>query len=193
MKQSLPLVPYQLSSWGSSGRCWSCNLTFIDGLSHRYPANLPQFVWAVAEIPFLAKNDDNLANQTFNIAFSGKGVVGVLQDKQFNTTWNSSASSGGQFTLKLTNQSLFVYIYNTDPTDPVRGITVLPTALGNNPPTFTEKFLNSLKPFNLLRTCFWQGQTLYNSGQTSQIWKNRTLVESSTQIMLNGVALEHIL
>lgn len=48
MKQSLPLVPYQLSSWGSIGRCWSCNLTFINGLSHNYPSTLPRFVWAVA-------------------------------------------------------------------------------------------------------------------------------------------------
>lgn len=48
MKQSLPLVPYQLTSWGGIGRCWSCNLSFIDGLSHKYPQKLPQFVWAVA-------------------------------------------------------------------------------------------------------------------------------------------------
>ena len=48
MKQSLPLVPYQLSSWGSVGRCWSCRLTFIDDLTHQYPANLARFVWAVA-------------------------------------------------------------------------------------------------------------------------------------------------
>ena len=57
MKQSLPLVPYQLASWGGIGRCWSCNLTYIDGLSHQYPAKLPRFVWAVAEIPFLIRND----------------------------------------------------------------------------------------------------------------------------------------
>lgn len=48
MKQSLPLVPYQLSSYGSIGRCWSCTLNFIDGLTHQYPANLSRFVWAVA-------------------------------------------------------------------------------------------------------------------------------------------------
>ena len=27
MKQSLPLVPYQLTSYGSINRCWSCTLT----------------------------------------------------------------------------------------------------------------------------------------------------------------------
>lgn len=48
MKQSLPLVPYQLTSWGSIGRCWSCNLTYINELKHQYPANLAKFVWAVA-------------------------------------------------------------------------------------------------------------------------------------------------
>ena len=48
MKQSLPLVPYQLTSWGSVGRCWSCRLTYIDNLTHQYPASLPRFVWAVA-------------------------------------------------------------------------------------------------------------------------------------------------
>lgn len=48
MKQSLPLVPYQLSSYGSIGRCWSCTLNFTNGLPHLYPANLARFVWAVA-------------------------------------------------------------------------------------------------------------------------------------------------
>lgn len=48
MKQSLPMVPYQLSSWGSIGRCWSCTLNFTNGLPHLYPANLARFVWAVA-------------------------------------------------------------------------------------------------------------------------------------------------
>lgn len=40
MKQSLPLVPYQIY-YGSPGRCWSCNLTQIGGLSHQYPSILP--------------------------------------------------------------------------------------------------------------------------------------------------------
>lgn len=191
MKQSLPLVPYQLTSWGGIGRCWSCNLNFTNGLKHQYPANLSKFVWAVAEIPFLAYNDDNLENQTFNLTFQGNGIVGVLQDRQFNITWSSG--SGGQFTLKLTNQSLFVYIYNTDPSNPVNSISILLSSLGNNPPTFTDKFLNSIKPFNLLRTCFWQGQNLYSSGQSIQLWKNRSLKNSSTQISSSGVALEHIL
>ena len=54
MKQSLNLVPYQLSSWGSVGRCWSCSLNLINGAKHQYPANLQPNVWAVAEIPFFA-------------------------------------------------------------------------------------------------------------------------------------------
>ena len=57
MTQSFPSVPYQFSSWGGIGRCWSCSLTYIDGLSHQYPSSLPQFVWAVAEIPFLVGHD----------------------------------------------------------------------------------------------------------------------------------------
>ena len=39
MKQSLPLVPYRLS-YGSIGRYWGYNLTFIGGLEHQYPAGL---------------------------------------------------------------------------------------------------------------------------------------------------------
>jgi len=48
MKQSLTLVPYQVNSWGGSGRCWSCSLTQIGGLKHQYPASLPTGTWAVA-------------------------------------------------------------------------------------------------------------------------------------------------
>jgi len=114
-------------------------------------------------------------------------MVGVYQKNQFNTTWTSGV--GGQFTLKLTNQSLFVYIYTTDPTNPVKNIAVVPTALGSNPPTYTSNFLNYLKPFNLLRTCYWQGQKLHNSGQTVQTWAERTLISSSTQVSPTGVAL----
>lgn len=108
-----------------------------------------------------------------------------------NITWNSGV--GGQFTLKYTNQSLFVYIYNTDKTNPVKNISITLASLGQNPPTFTQNFLDYLKPFNLLRTCFWQAQNLHNSGRQLEIWKNRTTLESSTQTTSSGVALEHLL
>jgi hypothetical protein len=123
----------------------------------------------------------------FNIKFSGSGIIGVYQQNQFNLTWSNNL--GGQFTLKLTNQSLFVYIYNTDSNNPVNSITVIPASLGNYPSTFTTNFLNYLKPFQILRTCFWQGQNLQNSGISLQIWNNRTVVSSSTQISNAGVAL----
>lgn len=101
MKQSLPLVTYQLSSYGTIGRCYgSCSFPFIDSLTHKYPASLPNKIWAVAEIPFLPKNDDSFANQLFNIQFAGNGIIGVYQTGM-NITWNSG--SGGQFTLKYTN------------------------------------------------------------------------------------------
>lgn len=191
MKQSLPLVPYHLSSWGGSGRCWNnCFLTFIDGLPHQYPAFLPQFIWAVAEIPFLAKNDDALANQSFIVKFKGSGIIGVSQGS-LNITFNSS--TGGIFTLPSTSQSLYVYIYNTNPANPVKNISIYKSSFGNNPPTFTNNFLTYIAPFKLLRTCFWQGQNIYSSGQSIQLWENRPLVSSSTQISSSGVALEHIL
>jgi hypothetical protein len=111
----------------------------------------------------------------------------VLQDRQFNTTWSST--TGGTFTLRLTNQSLFVYIYNTDPNNPVNSISIVPTSLGATAPTYTSNFLNYLKPFKVIRTCFWQGQNLQNSGMAIQIWNNRTQTYSSTQISNAGVAL----
>lgn len=132
-----------------------------------------------------------MANQVFNVKFSGSGIIGVYQQNQFNLTWNNNL--GGQFTLTLTNQSLFVYIYNTDSSNPVNSITVIPASLGNDPSTYTTNFLNYLKPFQILRTCFWQGQNLQNSGISLQIWNNRTVISSSTQISSSGVALEHIL
>jgi hypothetical protein len=111
----------------------------------------------------------------------------VHQAGSYNLTWSNT--TGGNFTLKRTNQSLFVYIYTTDPTNPVNSITILPVSLGNNPPTFTNNFLNYLKPFNLLRTCFWQGQKIGNSGLSLQTWNGRTLISSSTQVSSVGVAL----
>ena len=97
--------------------------------------------------------------------------------------------TGGNFTLKRTNQSLYVYIYTTDPANPVNSITILPTNLGSTPPTFTITFLSYLKPFNLLRTCYWQGQNVGNSGLSLQTWAGRTLISSATQVSSVGVAL----
>lgn len=189
MKQSLPLVPYQFM-YNSVGRYWGYNLTTINGLNHQYPASLATNVYAVAEIAFYAE-DKSLLNQTFNVQFKGSGTIGVYQQNLFNLTWASS--TGGSFVLKAVNQSLFVYIYQTSAADPVNSISVVPASLGTNYPTFTSNFLNYLKPFNLIRTCFWQGQNVYNSGYSKQIWSNRTLPSSSTQISSSGVALEHIL
>jgi hypothetical protein len=191
MKQSMDLVPWTIFSWGGIGRCWSCTLTQIGGLKHQYPSGLPDRVWAVAEIPFFQGIDEGLQNQVYNIRYSGKGTVGVYQQGYYNTTWTSGA--GGNFTLKTVSTSLFVYIYLTDPTDPVNSITILPDSLGPNPPTYTTNFLSYLKPFNLFRTCSWQGQNLYNSGTSLQIWANRTQVSSSSQVTSSGAALEHIL
>ena len=191
MKQSLPLVPYQLTSYGSINRCWSCTLTLIGGLKHQYPSTLATNIWAVAEIPFFIGIDDSLRNQVFNIKFKGNGTIGVYQAGSFNMTWSNG--TGGNFTLKLTNQSLFVYIYTTDPANPVNSISILLKSLGSSPPTFTSNILKYLKPFNLLRTCFWQGQNVGNSGLALQSWTGRTLISSATQVSSVGVALEHIL
>jgi hypothetical protein len=132
-----------------------------------------------------------LLNQTFNLQFEGSGVVGVYQQGLFNLTWGSP--TGGNFELKAINQSLFVYLYQTNVSNPVNSISILPISLGANPSTFTSNFLNYLTPFNLIRTCFWQGQSISNSGKALQIWNNRTVISSSTQITSNGVALEHVL
>jgi len=127
------------------------------------------------------------------LRFVGSGIVGVHQVGVggINQTWSSSA--GGQFNLTRTNQSLFVYIYNTLVTNPVRNITITLASLGTNPSIYSTNFLNYLRPFNLIRTCFWQGQNLYSSGMPLQIWNNRTSSSSSTQISRAGVALEIIL
>lgn len=74
----------------------------------------------------------------------------------------------------------------------MNSITIFSSDLGANPPTFTANFLKFIKPFNMLRTCSWQGQNLYNSNKNLQTWDARPSLSSSTQL-LNGVALEHIL
>ena len=127
------------------------------------------------------------------MAFKGTGKVGVFQQigtTKNNVTWTNSA--GGSFQLSSVSQSLFVYIYETSTTDPVNSISIFSADLGANPPTFTTNFLKFIKPFNMLRTCSWQGQNLYNSNKNLQVWGDRPLLSSSTQL-LNGVALEHIL
>jgi hypothetical protein len=48
MKQSLPMVVYQLTSWGGIGRCWNCKLNCTNDIPHLYPSNLSRFYWAVA-------------------------------------------------------------------------------------------------------------------------------------------------
>lgn len=189
MKQSIPFVPYQFI-YGGVSRHWGFSLSYINGLANQYPATLPANVYAAAEIIFYPE-DGALLNQTFSLAFKGEGVVGVYQKGLYNLTWSSS--TGGTFTLKAVNQSLFVYIYQTSTTNPVNAITVFPTSLGSSPATFTANFLKYLAPFSLLRTCFWQGQTLYNSGYSSQAWSSRTTLSSATQTTQSGVALEHIL
>jgi hypothetical protein len=192
MKQSLPMVPYQLS-YGSVGRNWGSPFNFTNGLSHAYPASLPTGIYGMSEIKFYAEDGD-MVNKTFNLQFQGTGTVGVYQvypQGSTNVTWGSG--SGGSFVLKSVNQSLQVYVYLTSATDPVNSISIVLASLGANYSTYTANFVNYLQPFNLIRTCFWQGQNVYNSGKANQIWANRTTKASSTQISSSGVALEHLL
>jgi len=189
MKQAVPFVPYQYI-YGGISRYWGYNLDFINGLAHQYPASLALNVYAAAQITLYPGIDDALLNHNFTLTFSGQGVVGLNQTLS-NSTWTSG--SGGTFILQSLTQPLNVFIYSTNSSNPVTAITILPTSLGANPPTFTSNFLYYLKPFNLLRTCYWQGQNLYNSGISSQIWANRTLTTSASQVSSTGVALEHIL
>lgn len=44
----------------------------------------------------------------------------------------------------------------------------------------------------MLRTCSWQGQNIYSSNKNLQVWSERPLLSSSTQLV-SGVALQHIL
>lgn len=189
MKQSQPLVPYRYI-YNSISRQYNTPLNLTNGLAHQYPDNLTATYYAVAEIKFYPE-DVALVNQTLNLQYKGSGVVGVFQSGICNLTWASS--TGGSFVLKAVNQSLFVYIYQTAIADPVNSISIVPVSLGANYSTFTANFLKYLQPFNLIRTCFWQGQNVYNSGYSKQIWNNRTVLSSSTQISSSGVALEHIL
>lgn len=160
MKQSLPFVPFRLN-FGSVGRFWGYNLNSTNGLSHMYPASLPATVYAAAEIRFYPE-DRALVNKTFNVKFQGSGTIGVFQQSICNVTWSTAA--GGSFVLKAVNQSLFVYIYLTNTSNPVSSITIVEASLGNSYSTFTANFIDILQPFNLIRTCFWQGQNIYNPG-----------------------------
>lgn len=193
MKQSLQMVPYQYI-YGSIGRCWSanCNLNFTNSLANQYPANLASNIYAAAEIRFYGSSDSGLLNQNFTLTFSGAGKVGVVQSAS-GLNQNYSSGSGNTFILPSISSSLFVYIYNTTASNPVSNIQIALTSFGGAIPTFTTNFINYLQPFNILRTCFWQGQNLYNSGQATQTWANRPLTTSATQTSSFGVALEHIL
>lgn len=189
MKQSLQMVPYQYI-YGSIGRCWSasCTLNFTNNLANQYPANLASNVYAAAEIPFYANSDSGLLNQNFTLSFNGVGKIGVVQSST-GLNQNYSSGSGNTFILPSIFSSLFVFIYNTSATNPVNSIQIALTSFGTTIPTYTTNFINYLQPFNIVRTCFWQGQNFYNSGQTSQIWANRPLTTSATQTSIGGVAL----
>jgi hypothetical protein len=141
MKQSLPIVPYQVLSYGIS-RCWSnCTITFINNQSNQYPSSLGINFYAVAEIPFFNNSDSGFINQNFTLSFSGSGIVGVLQ-KGLNKNWTSG--DGGTFILPAINSSLMVYIYNTTSTNLVNSIKITLTSLGTPAPTYTTSFLSTL-------------------------------------------------
>jgi hypothetical protein len=182
MKQSGQFFPYNFTT---NGRIWGgFNLNYTKNIIQQYPSNLPTNVMAVSEIIFFDPSiDGNLIGKNFSVSFSGTGKISIYQKNILNVTLTGS----GNFTLNYINQSLFVYIYTTDSTNPVRNIKIIPTELGANPPTFTSNFLYYLKPFNLIRTCFWQNQNLYRTS-APQSWNNRTDLTSSSQI-LAGVAL----
>ena len=189
MKQSLQMVPFQYI-YGSISRCWSasCNLNFTNNLANQYPACLASNVYAAAEIPFYGNSDSGLLNKNFTLTFSGAGKVGVVQAAT-GLNQNYSSGSGNTFVLPSISSSLFVYIYNTTATNPVNSIQIVLTSFGAAVPTFTANFISYLQPFNIVRTCFWQGQNLYNSGQGAQTWANRPLTTSATQTSPSGVAL----
>jgi hypothetical protein len=194
MKQSLPMLPFRQYT-NSVGRLWNTNLNFTNGLLHAYPASLPSGIYGMSEIKFYPEDGD-LVNKTFNVQFQGSGTVGVYQTYPqgvINVTWASG--TGGSFVLKSVTQSLQVYVYFTSATNPVNSISIVLASLGTNYSTFTSNFINYLKPFNLIRTSFWQGQNFQNPWVPNPIktWASRPTKASSTQISEAGVALEHIL
>ena len=177
-KQSYHFVAYTMPSWSwVSSRYWNHNLAFR---SDNYPSSLDPNVYAVAQIDFFSGIDNNLIGNIYNVSFSGNGSIGIVQNNGLNITF--SPNTVGTYTLTNLN-SLFVYIYNTSTTNPVTGIRIIPS---NNNSTFTSNFLSYVKPFQVLRYAFWQGQNLVNNQNVT--WANRATPFSASQI-ISDVAL----
>jgi hypothetical protein len=184
MKQSSIFIPF-LYQWGNYGQQY-----YTPNLSTTlYPFNVSFPVALAATISFIPSIDDGLIQNNYTITFDGNGLIGVSQ--KGNNSFNNTISAGNSLTFKLgnLNNPLYVWIYSSDINNPVQSIKILP----NDQSTFSSNFLNYIKPFNILRFCYWQGQNLYNSGISVQYWTKVITKKSATQISPLGIAYEHML
>ena len=189
MKQSTVFVPYEITWSWVPGRKWGgYNLAFGNDL---YPTSLDYRVYAGADITFFPGIDDALVGKTYEVQFSGSGMIGVYQSGSvgFNITVNTSQV--GTFTLASLSK-LIVYVYFTDTTNLVRSIRITPVGEAS---TFTSNFLTYAGGFDIYRFCNWEGESLnrLRSPITPLTWNKRITPASATQISSAGIAYEHII
>lgn len=200
MKQSTKFEAYSINY----GRQWNSQVNI--GLE-LYPRFLPINIIAGAKINLFEETDFNLISKEIRCSFEGDGVVIISQNNSIKITLDNSKKAG---VIKIENlNSLMVYIIKTNPDNIVRNIKIIPTEeetkessflnntdnnnFSNSNKTFSQTFLQFLKPFNLIRLCFWQGQSL-NKANYQVIWQSRTTSLSASQVSSNfGIALEHII
>jgi hypothetical protein len=123
---------------------------------------------------------------TYRVFYKGKGQI------EFGFDAKVTASAPGEATLTVTptNAGIFFKINASDPSDPIREVSVVLPGFENTylAQPFHPLFLDRLTPFETLRFMQW-GRT--NESTLSQ-WKERPTTRTYTQATKSGVAFEHM-
>lgn len=190
-KQSSKFESYDSRNFG---RLWR---NIINVGTDLYPQSLGLNEAAGARVNLFEETDTKLLNKKIICRFDGDGEVKIFQANLLKLTVNNTNQNYAELNLENLDY-LMIYITKTNVINRVRNVRIIPKEIyeATDPiisKTFSSNFLNFLKPFNLIRFCYWQGQNILDTDYPF-IWENRTKETSASQISAQfGISLDHIL
>ncbi|MFO0956218.1 MAG: PKD domain-containing protein [Isosphaeraceae bacterium] len=93
-------------------------------------------------------------------------------------------------TYEATGGQLYVGLRNVNPNDPIRNLhIIMPGYDPANPPTFSNEFLDRLRPFSTVRFMAWMNA----NGTSLARWADRTRPDAFSMTGDSGVAYEYMI
>lgn len=193
---NLVIARFDMST-GRQTSVWQHYAIPSDAVSWRddgYPAVLKRWTeynteWRTSSVAHIGKNGPFLMSGMYVCQWSGigtlefeKDAVAVQRDEQ-RIVLNITAAHGMRVRLTDTNAS-----------DPLHNITILPLDLQNEPGPFHPNLIQQLSKATVLRFSGWSktDSNAYNAENNPRSWIGRTTPDHQTQNRAGGVAVEYM-